>query len=199
MQFLKSIWSDLYSRVVGAWQSTLIGFGLAVLVEAINFSATYLGAQPQPWAHALAAILAMAGAALRNKAPSGPPHGFARWDVLALATVMIVGVGAATVNTSCATLKGASATTTVTTANGQAYSLTVAASGGCVATGAGVWMAIPNTPFECDKVCVDVQPGAVTPGATCRLAGRPDTQFTLLIPVPVPVTTSPASTNTVKP
>lgn len=183
--FVAKLWADLNSRVFVAWRSTLVGFMVAVGVEALNFAAGYFGAQPQPWAHVVAALAATLGAAMKANAGT-PPRGFAHHHALALLALGGAGVLAIMLGTSgCATLKGASATTTVTTAAGQSYTLAVASTGGCVSSAAGVWLALPNTPFECDKVCIDVQPGAVTPGATCRLAGRPDTQFTVLVPVPV--------------
>ena len=184
--FLAKLWADLNSRVFVAWRSTLVGFMVAAGVEALNFAAGYFGAQPQPWAHVVAALAATLGAAMKANAGTPPPRGFARYRTLAILALGAAGLLSLTLGTGgCATLKGASATTTVTTAAGQSYTLAVASTGGCVSSAAGVWLALPNTPFECDKVCIDVQPGAVTPGATCRLAGRPDTQFTVLVPVPV--------------
>jgi hypothetical protein len=115
-------------------------------------------------------------AAAAPPAPAAAPKGFARLELLALLAFL------ALAGLACATLKGATTSTTVTTKDGKSYTLTVGDAGGCV-VGAG-WYAIPKTPFECSKVCVDVNPGAVTPGARCRLTGRPETEFDVQVPVP---------------
>jgi hypothetical protein len=109
--------------------------------------------------------------------PAEPPKGFVRWETLAfLSCLALAGV------VGCATLKGASASTSVTLADGKNYTLTVGDAGGCV-VGTG-WYAIPHTPLECNKVCIDVSPGGVVPGATCRIVGRPETEFTFDVPIP---------------
>jgi hypothetical protein len=68
--FLSSLFAALYERVIVHSKPTLIGLGLSIAVEAVNYSAAYIGSQPQPWAHVLASVLLAAGALLKSKQPA---------------------------------------------------------------------------------------------------------------------------------
>lgn len=65
--FLKGLAKSLYERVFVHYKPTLIGIGLAALVEALNYSITFFQALPQNWAHALASVLLLIFALLKQK------------------------------------------------------------------------------------------------------------------------------------
>jgi hypothetical protein len=176
------MWKALWQRVVVEWWPSVGGILVGALIQAVNTIQPTVSPQA---AMILSVVAILLGALMPSKKQAAaaaakaatPPQGFADWQALAFVSMLaLAGVW------GCATLKGASASTTVYTQDGKSYTLTVGDAGGCV-VGAG-WYAIPKTPFECSKVCVDVNPGALTPGATCRLVGRPETEFQVQVPIP---------------
>ena len=65
--FLSKLADDLYQRVIVSYRSTLIGIGLAVAVELVEFTTSYLNALPANWAHVIASVLVILGGLLRSK------------------------------------------------------------------------------------------------------------------------------------
>lgn len=168
----------LHDRVAGSGgASTIWGIIIGALGDAVitivNSLATSPALDPK-YGHAFALVAMILGALWPAKKPDAP-KGFARLGVMALLAIAAIA--------GCKTLTGASSTTTVTTRDGKSYNLTVGDAGGCL-TSSGAWYQIPNTNLECNKVCIDTNPGAVIPGATCRVRDNPASEFTVVVPIP---------------
>jgi len=186
----------LNNRVAGAGAaSTIWGIVIGTLgdavVQIVNALASSAAIDPK-LGHIFALIAVIVGAlwpAVKKSLPADAPKGYVvRPWLLALLALVVVFYFA-----GCATLKGASTSTTVTLKDGQSYTLTATDAGGCVATAAGTWIKIPKTPLECDHVCVDVNPGAVTPGAKCRVCdpNNPAVCVPVDFAFPVPISSQP--------
>lgn len=199
MEFLKKLLKEIVARVWLSYKSTLVGLAIGIAIIVVDQIAKSLGAVLPAWAAPmLASLSTLIGASLRSEAvklqaaqitlESPAPKGLVKMDVLVVAAFT-----ASLIVAGCALLKGASTSTTVTLKDGRSYAVSVTDAGGCVATGAGTWVQIPKTPLECDRVCLDVSPGTVTPGAQCRICdpSNPSLCFPVEFAFPVPVSPPP--------